>query len=139
MMGIFDKLKKEHYTLIGLADFSQNEPLGQLVAFQSDYRGLIKKDRTVDMVNLVGMLEYTERTVEKARGHRSFAVWCGVVEKVDDSKIPVYYDMIKVQNIDFKTRKLGFGRVDLRGNTNNGVTFDSKLYSIAKEINYKYV
>jgi hypothetical protein len=138
-MGLLDKLKKEHYTLIELADFSKEEPLGIFVAYQCDNRGLIKKDRTVDMVNLVRMLEYTTRTVEKARGCRSFAVWCGVNEKVGEKKQPVYYDLIKIQNIDFASGKTGFGRSDLRNPTNSGFTFDSNVYGVAVKINYQYI
>ena len=37
-MGLLDMLKKEHYTLIELADFSKKEPLGPFVALQTDYR-----------------------------------------------------------------------------------------------------
>ena len=138
-MGLLDMLKKEHYTLIELADFSKKEPLGPFVALQTDYRGLIKKDRTVDMVNLVRMLEYTTKNVEKARGCRRFAVWCGVIEKVGDKKEPVYYDLIKIQNIDFASGKTGFGRSDLRGTENNRITLDSRVYGAVTRIDYKYI
>ena len=137
-MALFDKFKRTHYTVIGLADYAKEQPMGPMVAYQVDKRGLIKKDGTVDMVNLLGILDYTVRNVEKARGARSFQVWCGTLVRNTSEEQPVFYDLIKVANIDFATGRFGLGHENFSDINKSGIAFDSKLYSIAKKINYEY-
>lgn len=145
-MGLFDSLKKkESIVLVALADFTKepNQPgVGVSVSRVVGGPGLIKKDGSVDLNNMMGILVQTRKEVPEAAGATSFGIWCGELGKSDDDPYAIFYDLLKAKDIDFAKMNMGFSHIDLRkfpGSDKSGLSFDIRYIKQAKIIEYKWV
>ena len=142
-MGIFDSLKKkESIVMVVLADYSKNEfPAGVSVSRVEGGPGLIKKDGSVDLINLMGILIQTRKEIPSAANATSFGVWCGELGRRDEDPYAIFYDLVKAKDVDFGKMLLNFAHIDFRKIPNSdksGITFDILYIEQAKPIDYKW-
>ena len=142
-MGLFDAFRKGSFVLIETADFSKENAQGPMVARVEGGAGLIRKDGTVDMQNLMGILESVRFCLPTLIAQPDFLVWCGEPGKKAGEPIARFYDLLRIKGLPVKIDgkvQFGFDHVDLRKMPNgaSGVTFDPKLIETTRKINYAW-
>ena len=143
-MSLFDFYKKkteDSVVVVELADFSKQDPAGAIVSRVEGGPGLLLKDGSVDLKNLMGIISHTKTYVPAAAVQKDFMVWCGIRGKKEDDPYATFYDLIRLKNVDLKSGRCGFDHVDFRKMENNhsGIVFNGPLITAAKLLKYTWL
>lgn len=99
-MGLSDLFKRQHLILVMSFDCDDSGHISMSpISHIENCPSLIKPDGQVDGVNMFGIMKVTLFTVEKARAYKEFALWIGEMPKKGSP--PIFYDCIKVKDLDF--------------------------------------
>ena len=140
-MDLFKKKTSSSVILIERADFSSENPMGPFIAIVEGGQGLIKKDGSVDMANLVNMLSKVIAKDTSGKAQKDFFVWCGTSGTKEGEPWAAFYDLIKVKDLDLRSGKLGFAHEDFRklSEGRSGISFDEKVKQMVFTLDYTWL